>query len=646
MKIAVDILSIRADGSAGGATGFAIELIKGFARTEGVQVMVLCADWNIQLLKQCLPDNIQFCQVVGDKKAIGIEKDDEDFGKGNSRFWLAKNNVDILFCPFSAATFKEKGIPTVCTILDIQHEYYPQFFTPQELQHRRNFYRDIVKKVERVICISDYTKETFCEKYGYPLERAETVYIAIQNRFDKEDDHILDKLQVRGEKYIVYPANFWEHKNHKMLLSAFAMYAKEHRDMKLVLTGNPLEQSEYYNELLKEMAIDDLVTITGYVTNEELYSVLKNAKGLIYPSLFEGFGIPVVEAMHLHKLIACSNLTSLPEVGCDAIFYFNPQNPDSILEGIHFLAEKEVTEDITAEYTQKLKDFETDKMVNAYLDVFKDVISRKEDLIFEEGVEGIYPDGWSEASISIMLKERKGYCLKAILTLPEFVGIKTKVTVRCGDKEQEYQISAGESIEIEEPITENKAEIEIDFSDIWIPQIVLKSEDSRELAAMVERLEVYNDYISVDLLHEGNSDNMKNAYLEVFKELISKDADLILKGEKEDTFKDEIEKTFNRVNVGRVVETLCRLYTEKQTLEVRLRESEADRAARLDRIKVLEKSLAESEADRAARLVVIESESRRLDEQEELIEEMRATNELLVKKNNNLNTMLDIYLKN
>lgn len=492
MKIAVDVLSIREDGSAGGATGFALELIKGFAKSPKVQVMVLCADWNIELLKKCLPANVQFCQMVGDAKYTGIGRVDRKINqiirKLRSGSVLAKNHVDILFCPFSAASFKEKGIPTVSTILDIQHEFYPQFFAPQELQHRRNFYQDIVKKVEKVVCISDYTKETFCDKYGYPLDRAQTIYIAIQNRFDKEDDKVLDKLNIRGQKYIVYPANFWEHKNHKLLLNAFAMYAHEHRDMKLVLTGNPLDQADYYSDLLKAMKIDDLTVITGYVTNEELYSILKNAQGLIYPSLFEGFGIPVVEAMHLRKLIACSNLTSLPEIGCDAICYFNPKKPDEILEGINFLAQNQMTDDIIAEYDEKLKEYETEKMVQEYLKVFEEVIEKKDDLVFQEELAGIYPDGWSQGEITLLLKEKVGSTVRIKLTLPEFVGVKNKVTVSHNGAVNSLVMNPGDTTVLEEKIADNKAEISIKFAKTWSPKTVLKSEDSRELGVMVEEL--------------------------------------------------------------------------------------------------------------------------------------------------------------
>jgi hypothetical protein len=353
--------------------------------------------------------------------------------------------------------------------------------------------------VDSVTCISDYTRRTFCEKYGFPGERAKTIYIAVQNRFLKENDAILDKLHIRNQKYIVYPANFWEHKNHKLLLNAFAMYVHQNNDLKLVLTGNPLEQMNYYVDLLRAMSISEYVVITGYVDNEELYSILKNAKGLIYPSLFEGFGIPVVEAMHLHKLIACSDLTSLPEIGCESIYYFNPKKPDEILQGIQFLSESEMTSEIIQDYDEKLKDYETDKMVDSYLEVFQDTISRPRSYEFQEEVTGVYQDGWSEAEVVVRLKNRKGGSLKIAISLPQFVGIKEDIILNNNGKEHCFTIKPGDSIELREDIDDDRTVITLSISKLWSVKKVLGTEDIRELGVMVNELIFENNGELIDL---------------------------------------------------------------------------------------------------------------------------------------------------
>ena len=494
MRIAADLLSIRPDGSAGGATGFSIELLKGIAAQDQTDLIVLCAEWNYDYLKKQFPHKIELLQMMGEKRIIGIKKIDHIlnrfFYRVDRHHVLQEKNIDILYCPFSAPTFKTKGIPTVSTILDIQHEYYPHFFEPSELEHRRKFYGDIVKKVEHVACISDYTRDTFCEKYGYPKERAETIYIAVQNRFSDKDSTILDRLGLEAQKYVIFPANFWEHKNHKLLINSYGIYACLHKEnaLKLVLTGNPLEKSDYFHKMIQTMGLDNRIVITGYLTNAELYGILDGAKGLIYPSLFEGFGIPVVEAMYLNKLIACSNLTSLPEIGCDAIHYFNPKKPDEIVEAFEYLHNSVMKEEISSEYKKRLEIYQTDKMVKAYIALFKKTIANKDDLLFEEGVNGIWPDGWSGGEVEVYLAQRKGMMLTLKAQNPEFTSINQELSFIQNGVEKKYTINKGETIDIEEPITEDHTEIILRIQKTWSPKEVLKSEDDRQLGIMIDKL--------------------------------------------------------------------------------------------------------------------------------------------------------------
>lgn len=284
MIIAVDVLPIRPDGSAGGAAGFAVELITGIANRQGIEVLVLCGAWNRDYLQKILPASVRLIQIEGSRTYTGIARADRIIDKImrslKRRNTLKANRADLLFCPFGAAARKEQGIPTVSTILDIQHEFYPQFFDAGELAHRKKFYQNIVNRVERVACISNYTKETFCSVYGFDKDRAKTIYIAIQNRFQTKDDSVLQRFCLTKDSYLVYPANFWEHKNHKLLLNAFSMYAAKQKQAKLVLTGNPLEQKQYYEKLLERLYIREQVVITGYLKEEELYSILDGAKGL------------------------------------------------------------------------------------------------------------------------------------------------------------------------------------------------------------------------------------------------------------------------------------------------------------------------------------------------------------------------------
>ncbi len=391
MKIAIDVTPVRLDGSTGGATNLCIELIKGFAVKKRIELLLLCADWNVDYFSKFQSKSVEIIQVIGEKKIIEKSKSllklkklltkvsSTNNGK-NSNSILKDNNVHLLFAPFSAPTYHEDSIPIVSIIHDIQHEYYPQFFSHEEYVHRKKFYEDICNKVQVIACVSNFTKNTFCQKYQFEQKRAFTVYNSIQNRFNEViNKNELLRWNLKHEGYIIYPANFWEHKNHKMLLQAFSMYNKLNCDSeyKLVLTGNPLEKLDYFNNIISGLEISDKVIITGYLNDEELHTLLAFSKGFIFPSLFEGFGIPIAEAMQLEKLIACSNTTSLPEVGCEGIFYFDPRKIDEIVNGIKYIINEKMTDNISQNYNLKLQEYKPEVMIDSYFNIFQKVINQE-----------------------------------------------------------------------------------------------------------------------------------------------------------------------------------------------------------------------------------------------------------------------------
>ncbi len=364
MHIIADLLSVRKDGSAGGATGFAIGLINNMLERGGTAVTVICRPESKDFLRKKLRKQVRIKSV------------------GNCRIFRMvfafKRVGDILFCPFGAIDFYNKKIPTVSCILDIQHEFYPQFFSEWELAHRRKFYGRIVEKADTVVCISDYTRNTFCEKYGYPLEKAYTIYIPVP-QYENRPSDILERFGLEKEKYFLYTANFWKHKNHIRLVEAYRRFTEEYGDIyKLVLTGNSLDNRSV-EEKIKEIGLLSSVVITGYIGDGDIKKLMDNAKGVVYPSLFEGFGIPVIEAMNAGRMIACSNATCLPEIGVDAIHYFNPEDIGEMEESLRYLAESRMNAEIMESYQEKLSLYNRDRITDQYLKLFENVQNSRRD---------------------------------------------------------------------------------------------------------------------------------------------------------------------------------------------------------------------------------------------------------------------------
>lgn len=530
MKIAIDVTPLRPDGSGGGAMNLCLNLIDGFVKEPDVRVVLLCSGWNKNYLENRYATRVEYIVMVESPQAPASANQKTEKKEGIlqklrvvlqkfpglykflkrikgvlNRFFNRKQKdivlpdnakADILFCPFSSPNYKQNGIPTVSIIHDIQHEYYPQFFTPEENAHRTAFYNRIVKNVEAVICVSDYTKMTFVEKYPYPNECAYTVHSAIQNRFfGKPNMSILDKLNLNQGSYILYPANFWEHKNHKLLLQAFSMYIHQGNTGKLLLTGNALGKEKKFEALFEGLGIKDHVIIAGYVAEEELYGLYTGAKGVIFPSLFEGFGIPVVEAMHIDKLIACSNLTSLPEIGCDAIHYFNPKRPDEIVEGIRYLFETEMTDEIRESYHKRLQDFSNEKMIRGYMEVFKRVIADKERYVYNDQCEGISPDHWSADQVFIQPAASVGAELKLTLQWPGLPLPDAQIDMRVtGEEPCRIEMKPGQTREFSWKVEYINWECRMDVLTMWKPSEVLQSEDQRSLGICVLNAElIYPD---------------------------------------------------------------------------------------------------------------------------------------------------------
>jgi glycosyltransferase involved in cell wall biosynthesis len=225
--------------------------------------------------------------------------------------------LDALHFPLSVMVPRVARPPAVTTVHDLQHELYPKFFSRAELQYRRAVYGWTVKRSRLVIAISEHARGTLLDRYGLAPDRVRTIHLGIDHaRFTPEDRE--------REPFLLYPANRWPHKNHDRLFAAFALVRRERPDLRLVLTGNGHQQAKF----------PEGVESRGHVTMDELVELYRTAACLAFPSLYEGFGLPPLEAMACGCPVAASSATSLPEVCGDAAEYFDPLSPEDMAAAI------------------------------------------------------------------------------------------------------------------------------------------------------------------------------------------------------------------------------------------------------------------------------------------------------------------------
>jgi glycosyltransferase involved in cell wall biosynthesis len=225
----------------------------------------------------------------------------------------AQRRLDALHFPLTITIPRGTRVPAATSVLDLQHELFPQFFSRPERAYRRLAYRAAVRSSRLVIAISEHVKESIVERLGVGPERVRVAYLGIDLEQLRPGDG-------EREPLLLYPANGWPHKNHARLLEAFDLIRHERPELRLVLTGSGLEN----------LPARPGVEVRGHVPREELVRLYQSAEALVFPSLYEGFGLPPLEAMACGCPVTVSAAGALPEVCGDAARYFDPAKPEEI----------------------------------------------------------------------------------------------------------------------------------------------------------------------------------------------------------------------------------------------------------------------------------------------------------------------------
>ena len=511
--IAVDMTPVLPGGENGGAKIVALELLRSFKTIASEdRFLILTASWNHKELGAFDgPNMTRYCILQGgepgtkpsDIRCPGRLK--QNFSKiyralrrklQPVKIWrrlLISKGVDLLFCPFTALTHGEPGIPAVSVIHDLQHRDYPQFFSPHETGQRDSFLTDVSKMAAAIICVSEYTRQSVIKHLRIPHEKTYTVHNCIQTRMgDPESGRsygdLLDRLGILGHSYMFYPANFWPHKNHQMLLVAYGMFLSRNpeQEIDLVFTGALDDMQKELKSAVRQMGLAKRIHFLGFLPDDQLAAVWKGCEFLIFPSLYEGFGIPVLEAMTFGKPVLCSSSTSLPEVAGDAALFFDPRKPADIALCIERLVRDEsLGTRLISKGRRRLVDFHPDAMSHKYLEIFYSVI--KNPGRAAGGVTGVFEDGWTGKEVIIAHGQGSGNrFLEILLEAPSWYPYgKAKVRLTGINRiSRKYSIRKGEEITVRHPLPEQKGFITLAVSPIFVPSRHDMGDDSRSLGVM------------------------------------------------------------------------------------------------------------------------------------------------------------------
>ena len=261
---------------------------------------------------------------------------------------VASRQCDVIHYMFNVFPHeKHYNAPVVLTVVDIQQEYFPQFFNKESLERRRLTYRVSAEKADHIIAISGFTKKSLVELYNIPDGKVSVTHLGYDDKvFKKLYGREVDEFKARyrlTSKFMLYPAATWPHKNHINLVRAYKIMKERFRlEDKLVFTGIKKQNHSAVAKEIERLGLKEDIIHIGYLPYEDLPLLYNAASLLVFPSLFEGFGIPVVEAMAVGLPVACSNATSLPEVVGDAAILFDPEDPEDMAERVAALLNDEV----------------------------------------------------------------------------------------------------------------------------------------------------------------------------------------------------------------------------------------------------------------------------------------------------------------
>jgi glycosyltransferase involved in cell wall biosynthesis len=286
------------------------------------------------------------------------------------------SGLDVYFCPFNALWPRPVPLPSVVTLVDIQEVFYPQFFTRSELFNRAYHYSASTRAADRVVTISEYSKATLIEHHGLSPAKVIVAYLCAEPRyFEAQRIQVPPDFPIPFADFVFFPANRWFHKNHDVLLRALRILAERGRDVNAVFTGFDVDGGYPLMQKAVEYGVRGRVHSAGYVSVEQMAYLYAHAEMLVFPSLFEGFGMPPVEAMSAGCPAVVAKATCLPEICRDAAEYFNPHDPVALADAICRVRENPGTrETLVQRGCLRAQAFSPELMASAHLRAFSEAV--------------------------------------------------------------------------------------------------------------------------------------------------------------------------------------------------------------------------------------------------------------------------------
>lgn len=256
--------------------------------------------------------------------------------------------IDVLFIPsHTLPLVRRPGLKTVITVHDLGAEYLPALHQLKQVLYLSLMTHYQLKTASHIIAVSEATKADLKRSVGIKTDKVTVIYEGVDENVSKKISNVslldtLNNFKLQKNRYFLFVGTIQPRKNIGRIIEAFKAFDLKNPGYKLVLVGNKGWKSESIYKLPKGLAIKDKVNFLGRLTDIELTGLYNGATALLYPSLFEGFGLPIIEAFKCGCPVITSNISSMPEIAGNAAILVNPYNIEEITSALDKIASDDV----------------------------------------------------------------------------------------------------------------------------------------------------------------------------------------------------------------------------------------------------------------------------------------------------------------
>jgi glycosyltransferase involved in cell wall biosynthesis len=282
-------------------------------------------------------------------------------------------NIDVFFSP-AHYTPRFCPVPTVVTIHDLAFIHYPHEFLKKDLFQLTNWTESSVNHSKKIIAVSKTTKKDIMKTYNTKENKIEVIYNGYEKPVKIPPPDWKTELKIK-QPTILFVGTLQPRKNLSTLIKAFEKFKQIAPDYKMIFAGKKGWMYEEIYDEVSELGLDNDIFFSDYVSDLQLMFLYKNSFCLVLPSYYEGFGIPILEAMGFGCPVISSFASSLPEIGGDACLYFDPNNVYDLFEKLKLLKDDEtIKKELVNKGIKRVKDFSWEKCGSETLAIIKSTI--------------------------------------------------------------------------------------------------------------------------------------------------------------------------------------------------------------------------------------------------------------------------------